>query len=124
MYKDVPHTSTCNTKNNGDNLSESESRSVLLDSLRLHGLYSPWNSPGQNTGVGNHSLLQGIFPTWGSNQGIPYYRQILYQLSHQGSLGDNLNCRQQGNTLQLLNKNKVNLYILMYGDIYCILLRE
>ena len=42
---------------------ESESHSVVLDSLRLHGLYSPWNSPGQNTGVGSLSLLQGIFPT-------------------------------------------------------------
>ena len=40
-------------------------RSVLSDSLRPHGLYSPWNSPGQNTGVGSCSLLQGIFPTAG-----------------------------------------------------------
>ena len=39
------------------------SRSVLSDSLRHHELYSPWNSPGQNTGVGSHSLLQRIFPT-------------------------------------------------------------
>ena len=43
--------------------SESESRSVESDSLWPHGLYSPWNSPGQNTGVGSLSLLQGIFPT-------------------------------------------------------------
>ena len=42
-------------------LSESESRSVMCDSLRPHGLYSSWNSPGQNPGVGSHSLLQGIF---------------------------------------------------------------
>ena len=49
------------------------------------GLYSPWNSPGQNTGVGSLSLLQGIFPTLGSNPGLPHCRQILYQLSHQGS---------------------------------------
>ena len=42
---------------------ESESRSVVSDSLRPHGLCSPWNSPGQNTGVGSLSLLQGIFPT-------------------------------------------------------------
>ena len=42
---------------------ESESRSVVSDSLRPHGLYSPWNFPGQNTGVGSLSLLQGIFPT-------------------------------------------------------------
>ena len=41
----------------------SESRSIVLDSLRPHQLYSPWNSPGQNTGVGSLSLLQGIFPT-------------------------------------------------------------
>ena len=50
-----------------------------------HGPYSPWNSPGQNTGVCNHSLLQGIFPTQGSNPGLPHCRRILYQLSHQGS---------------------------------------
>ena len=50
-----------------------------------HGLYSPWNSPGQNTGVGNHFLLQGIFPTQGSNPGLPHCRQILYQLSHKGN---------------------------------------
>ena len=42
---------------------ESESHSVLSNSLQPHGLYSSWNSPGQNTGVGNLSLLQGIFPT-------------------------------------------------------------
>ena len=48
--------------------SESESRSGMSDSLRPHGLYSPWNSPGQNTGVGSLSLLQGIFPDQGSNQ--------------------------------------------------------
>ena len=64
---------------------ESESRSVVSDSLRPHGLYSPWNSPGQNTGVGRLSLLQGIFPTQGLNPGLPHCRQILYQLSHKGS---------------------------------------
>ena len=63
----------------------SESRSVMSDSLQPHELYSPWNSPGQNTGVGSLSLLQGIFPTQGSNPGLPYCRQILYQLSHKGS---------------------------------------
>ena len=50
-----------------------------------HGLYSPWNSPGQNTGVGSLSLLQGIFPTQGSNPGLLHCRQIFYQLSHKGS---------------------------------------
>ena len=68
-----------------DNESESESRSVVSDSLRPHGLYSPWNSLGQNTGVGSHSLLQGIFPSQGSNPGLPHSRRILYQLSHKGS---------------------------------------
>ena len=63
----------------------SENRSVVSDSLWPHGLYSPWNSPGQDTEVGNLSLLQGIFPTQGSNPGLPHCRQILYQLSHKGS---------------------------------------
>ena len=48
-------------------------------------LYSPWNSADQNTGVGSLSLLQGIFSIQGSNPGLPHCRQILYQLSHQGS---------------------------------------
>ena len=46
---------------------------------------SPWNSPGQNTGVGSLSLLQGIFLTQGSNPGLPHRRQVLYQLSHRGN---------------------------------------
>ena len=49
------------------------------------GLYSPWNSPDQNTGVGSLSLLQGVFSTQGLNPGLPHCRQSLYQLSHQGS---------------------------------------
>ena len=57
----------------------------MSNSLRPHGLYSPWNSPGQNTGMGSRSLLQGIFPTQESNPGLPHWRQILYQLNHQGS---------------------------------------
>ena len=65
--------------------SESESHSVVSDSLRPYGLYSPWNSPGQNTRVGSLSLLHGIFPTQGLNPGLPHCRQILYQLSHKGS---------------------------------------
>ena len=64
---------------------ESESHLVMSDSLRLHGLYSPWNSWGQNPGVGSHSLLQGIFPTQELNQGFLHCRGILYQLSYQGS---------------------------------------
>ena len=65
--------------------SKSESPSVMSDSLQTLGLYSPWNSLGQNTGVGGLSLIQGIFPTQGSNPGLPHCRRILYQLSHQGS---------------------------------------
>ena len=45
------------------------------------------DSPGKNTGVGCHVLLQGIFPTKGLNPGLPHCRQILYHLSHQGSPG-------------------------------------
>ena len=59
----------------------------MSDSLRSHGLYSPRNSPGQNTGVGSLSLFQGIFPTQGSNPGLLHCRQILYCLNHQGSQG-------------------------------------
>ena len=55
--------------------------------LRTHGLHSPWNSPGQNTGVGNLNLLQGILPTQGSDPGLLHCRRILYQLSHKGSRG-------------------------------------
>ena len=47
--------------------------------------FCPWNSPGQNTGVSSHSLLQEIFPTQGLNPVLPHYRQILYHLSHQGN---------------------------------------
>ena len=60
--------------------SESESRFVTP------WLYGPWNSPGQNTGVRSHSLLQGIFPTQGSNPGLLHCRWILYCLSYQGSV--------------------------------------
>ena len=58
----------------------SESCSVLSDSLRPYGLYSPWKSPGQNTGVDSLSLLQRILPTQGLNRGLPHCTQILYQL--------------------------------------------
>ena len=49
-------------------------------------LLCPWSSPGKNTGVGSHSLLQGIFPTQGLNLGLLHYS--LYHLSHQGSPAD------------------------------------
>jgi len=56
----------------------------MSDSLWPLGL-SPWNSPGQNTGVGSFSLLQGIFPTQGLNPGLPYCKWIQYQLNHKES---------------------------------------
>ena len=59
----------------------------MSDSLQPHVLYSPWNSPGQNTGVGSLSLLQRIFSTQGLNPGLLHCGWILYQLSHKGSLG-------------------------------------
>ena len=49
----------------------------MSDSLWHHGLYSLWNSPGQNTGIGSLFLLQGVFPTKGSNPGLPHRRRIL-----------------------------------------------
>ena len=61
--------------------SESESCSVMSNSLS-HGLYSPQDSPGQNTGVGSCSFLQGIFTTQGLNPGLG---RFFYQLTHQGS---------------------------------------
>ena len=59
--------------------------SIMSNSLQPHGLYSSWNSPGQNTEVCSLSLLQGIFLIQGSNPGLPHCRQIFYQLRHQGS---------------------------------------
>ena len=58
----------------------------MSESLQPHGLYSPWNSPGQNTRVGGLSLLQGIFSTQELNPQVSHIcRRILYQLSHKGS---------------------------------------
>ena len=61
------------------------------------------DSPGKNIGVGCHSLLQQIFPTWGWNPGLLHCRQILYHLSHQGSL--KITC--------------VCLYVCVYSDWFC-----
>ena len=65
----------------------------MLSHVRLlqpHGLQParllcPWDSPGKNTGVGGHFLLQGIFPAQGLNSSLLHCRQILHRLSHQGS---------------------------------------
>ena len=66
------------------------SHSVVSNSLWPHGLQParllcPQDSPGKNTEVGCHFCLQGIFPTQGSNPGLPHCRQTLYPLSHQGT---------------------------------------
>ena len=66
------------------------SRSVMSDSLRPHGLQPAtllcqWDSPSKNTGVSCYVLLQGVFPTQGSNLGLPHGRWILYQMSYKGS---------------------------------------
>ena len=63
----------------------------VSDSVRPHGLQPtrllcPWDFLGNSTGVDCHFLLQAIFPTQGSNPGLPHCRQTLYRLSHQGSL--------------------------------------
>ena len=72
-----------------------------------HGLHSPWNSPGQNTGVGIHSLLQGIFPTQGSNPGFPRCRKILHQLSHKGGP-----CLIHSSTREVVNKTEEMLVLI------------
>ena len=64
---------------------ESGSRSIMSDSLLPNGLYSPWNSPGQNTRVGSLSPSPGDLPNPGTEPRSPSLRQILYQLSHKGN---------------------------------------
>ena len=69
---------------------ESVSRSVMFDSLQPHGLQPtrilcPWNSLSKDTGVGCHSLLQGISLSQRLNPSLLHCRQILYHLSHSGS---------------------------------------
>ena len=59
----------------------SVSCSVMSDSLWPRGLLCQWNSPGKNTGVGNHSLLQGIFLTQGSNLGLLHFFVVVQLLS-------------------------------------------
>ena len=59
--------------------SESVNCSAVFNSLPPHVLWParllcPWDSPGKNMGMGSHSLLQGIFPTQGSNPGLLHYR--------------------------------------------------
>ena len=77
-----------------------------LSGSSVHG-----DSPGKNTGVGCHALLQGIFPTKGSNPGLPHRRQIFHHLSHQGSSTEasgNLQiCRQPVRTADVLRTGNI-----------------
>ena len=77
----------------------------MSDSLGLHGLYSPWNSPGQNTGAGSLSLLKVIFLTQASNPDLPNCRRILYQLSHKGSPNGSIG-RSKTTALKILPQAK------------------
>ena len=88
--------------------SESEGHSVVSNSLQPHGCYSPWNSPGQNTGVGSLSLLQQIFLTQESNPGLLHCRWILYQLSYQGSPNSTIiNNKDRQNVLKKSSQNYI-----------------
>ena len=73
-------------------VNECAGHSVISESLQPHGateelsgLLCPWDPPGKNSAVGNHSHLQGVFLTQGSNPGLLHCRHILYHLSHWGS---------------------------------------
>ena len=72
-------------------------------------LLRPWDFLGKSTGEGCHFLLQGIFPTQGSNPGLPHCRQTLYRLSHPGSPGDSQRgCKKRNSPcrgLQLFSEN-------------------
>ena len=87
-------------------VTKNEACSVVSNPLGPHGLYSPWNSPGQNTRVGSCSLLQGMFPTQESNPGLPYCKWILYQLSHLGSPKKQEKSHINNLTLHLKQKEK------------------
>ena len=80
----------------------------MSNSLRLHGLYNPWNFPVQNTEVGSRFLLQGIFPTQGWNPGLLHCRRILYQMSH---LGSPLVLRVTSFPLRFLDAHFIHKYI-------------
>ena len=78
-----------------------------------HGLYCPWNSPGQNTRVGSSSFLQNIFPTQGSNPGLLHCRQILYKLSHQESPEEGISKQKEnlGSWIRRINSIKMSMLL-------------
>ena len=80
----LPNLPTLSVHGAEENASESQSGSAVSNPLRPHGLYSLWNSPDQNTGVGSYSLLQGIIPTQGSNPGLPQLQAVSLPAEPQG----------------------------------------
>ena len=105
-----------------------KSHSVVSDSLLPHGLHSPWNSPGQNTGVGSLSLLQGIFPTQGRNPGLPALQAASLPAEPLGKSKNtgvgSLSLLQgifptQGWSLGLLHRGQL-LCLLSHGDAHCV----
>ena len=97
------------------------SPSVASNSLQPHGLWPskllcPWDSPGNNTGVGSLSLLQGISPTRESNLGLLHCRQILSRLSHQGSPCVNYTSNSFLKTKNITSSD-LELYMKKGGDI-------
>ena len=93
--------------------SESESHSVMSTSLQNHGLYSPWNSPGQNTGMVAIPFSKVIFPTQGLNPGLPHCKWILYQLSHQGSWNVLINLTNYFKRIFKTRQTRLNMELLL-----------
>ena len=93
----------------------------MSDSLQTHGLWPtkllcPWDSPGKDTRVGCHALLQGIVPIQGLNLGPPHCGQILYCLSYPGSHSlKNLPTPYQGDTSMLEDANYSPTAVLPYS---------
>ena len=91
------------------------SRSVMSNSLWPRGLYIPWNSPGQNTGVGSLSLLQGSFSTQGLNPGLLHCRQILQpQGKPKNTGGGSLSLLQQVFLTQESNRGLLHCRQILY----------
>ena len=102
------------------------SHSVVSDSLQPHGLYParllcPWDSPGKNSGVGCHALLQEIFSTQWSKSGLLFplhlsdHSWLLWSLSTQSTGTDSLassgayqKCRPSGHTPDTMNQHHFN----------------
>ena len=99
-------------------MKESVGCAVISNSLWPYGLYCPWNSPGNNTGVGYHSLLQGISPTQGSNPSPLHCRQILYRLSHLGSWSKKYGTKTEESLWCNLREDQVSKHKGSLGTIY------